>query len=89
MSVGELLSGLGSHREVGALKRRLTRGEGKRRKLLEPPLPKPQAERVSELGGGGRGERGGRGRGGREQVERHEGRRKGKEEWVGRLSWYM
>ena len=51
MSVGELLSGLGSHREVGALKRRLTRGEGKRRKLLEPPLPKPQAERVSELGG--------------------------------------
>ena len=88
MSVGELLSGLGRHREVGALKRRLTR-EGKRSKLLEPPLPKPQAERVSELGGGGRGERGGRGRGEREQVERHDRRRKGKEEWVGRLSWYM
>ena len=56
---------------------------------MEPPLPKPQAERVSELEGGGRGERGGRGRGGREQKERREGRRKGKEEWVGRLSWYM
>ena len=46
MSVGELLSGLEGHREVGALRKRLTRGEGKKNKLLQPPLPKPQAERV-------------------------------------------
>lgn len=46
MSVGELLSGLEGHREVGALRKRLTRGEGKKSKLLQPPLPKPQAERV-------------------------------------------
>ena len=44
--MGELLSGLEGHREVGALRKRLTRGEGKKNKLLQPPLPKPQAERV-------------------------------------------
>ena len=44
--MGELLNGLEGHREVGALRKRLTRGEGKKNKLLQPPLPKPQAERV-------------------------------------------
>lgn len=58
MSVGELLSGLEGHREVGALRKRLTRGEGKKSKLLQPPLPKPQAERVRRGGGGGRRGRG-------------------------------
>ena len=47
VSVGELLSGLGSQHRVGALKRRLTGGEG-RSQPLKPPLSKPQAERVRE-----------------------------------------